>query len=179
MFVAALAVGILIGCGEQSAQTADQGNASAAAQKRVPKENLAPDFTLTSLDGPPVRLSDYQGHVVLVDFWATWCGPCRRTIPDLVDLYNEHNSGGFDVLGIALERQGTARLGPYVEQSNIPYPVLIGNPDVVRAYGNVRSIPTAFLIGRDGTVRQKYVGVQPRSVLEKAIKELLAEPAPA
>lgn len=181
MLATLIVVGLLVGCGEQSAETADAAKTTSvdAAKPKVPRANQAPDFTLTSLEGSPVRLSDFEGRVVLVDFWATWCGPCRRTIPDLVALYNEHNAGGFDVLGIALERQGIERLGPYVQQSNIPYPVLIGTSEVVRSYGNIRSIPTAFLIGRDGTVRQKFVGVQPRSVLEKAILELLAEPSPA
>lgn len=181
MLVTLAVVGLLFGCGEDAAQTesASKVASAAPAKAKAPRANQAPDFALTSLEGDPIRLSDFEGHVVLVDFWATWCGPCRRTIPDLVALYNDHNAGGFDILGIALERQGLERLGPYVQQSNIPYPVLIGNPQVVRDYGNIRSIPTAFLIGRDGTVRQKFVGVQPRSVLEKAILELLAEPAPA
>ncbi|GAB4316915.1 MAG: hypothetical protein Kow0074_05180 [Candidatus Zixiibacteriota bacterium] len=140
---------------------------------------MAPDFSLPSLSGETVKLSDFHGDVVVIDFWATWCGPCRRTIPDLIDLYNEHNAEGFTILGIALERHGTERLIPYVEEKAIPYPILLGSSSVVRQYGNIRSIPTAFLIGRDGTVRRKIVGAQPRSVLEKAIQELLAEPPPA
>ena len=152
---------------------------SAASQPQVAQQSgnsSAPDFVLPDLQGTPVRLSDYRGRVVLLDFWATWCGPCRRTIPDLIGLRQTHNQAGFEVLGVALEKRGLEALVPYVENTQIPYPVLIGNGQVVTQYGGFRSIPTAFLIGRDGTIRNRYVGGQPRSVLEKAILELLAEP---
>jgi thiol-disulfide isomerase/thioredoxin len=134
---------------------------------------------LPDLEGKPVQLAQYSGHVVMVDFWATWCGPCRRTIPDLVELYKTHNSAGFDVLGVALERQGTSLLKPFAEKNGITYPILVGSGDVVKAYGGFNSIPTAFLIGRDGTIREQFVGVQSKETLERAIAKLLAEPPPA
>ncbi len=113
---------------------------------------------------------------MLLDFWATWCGPCRRSIPDLKYFYETYRSDGFDILGIALERQGLQNLTTYVENNKIPYTVLVGDASVVGSYGNIRSIPTAFLIGRDGTIRNRLIGVQPRGVLEQAITALLAEP---
>lgn len=152
--------------------------ASATAKPKPRPENAAPNFTLPDMDGKPVQLADFGGQVVMVDFWATWCGPCRRTIPDLVELYAAHRTEGFEILGVALERQGTQMLKPFAEKNRITYPILVGNADVVKAYGNFTGIPTAFLIGRDGTIREQYVGVQSKNVLEKAIKSLLAEPPP-
>jgi len=176
----------LLGC-QTTAETSTPENTtaqSAPATTQAPKEpktraNAAPNFTLPDLNGKPIQLSDYSGRVVMVDFWATWCGPCRRTIPDLVDLYKTHNSAGFDVLGVALERQGTDLLKPFAEKNGITYPILVGNGEVVQSYGGFNSIPTAFLIGRDGTIREQFVGVQSKATLEKAIAKLLAEPPPA
>jgi thiol-disulfide isomerase/thioredoxin len=149
-------------------------------QRRTAEPNpnavQAPNFTLPDLKGTPVTLSDYRGRVVMVDFWATWCGPCRRTIPDLIHLRETLQKDGFEVLGIALEKRGLETLVPYVERSKIPYPVLIGDGQVVGSYGGFRSIPTAFLVARDGTIRQRFVGVQPIQALESAIRALLAEP---
>ncbi|MBD3298128.1 MAG: redoxin domain-containing protein [candidate division Zixibacteria bacterium] len=176
---ALLAMGILLLCGcSQSELGAGDQNASSENASGTNRSGgvEAPNFTLTSLSGESVQLSDYRGDVVVIDFWATWCGPCRRTIPDLIDLYKEHKAEGFTILGVALERHGTERLIPYVEDKGIPYPVLLGDASVVRLYGNIRSIPTAFLVDRDGTVRRKIVGAQPRKVLEDAITELLDEP---
>lgn len=177
-----IALGLLLwcGCSQSESDVGDQGATSDNATETDNSGGIsAPDFTLRSLSGESVQLSDFYGDVVVIDFWATWCGPCRRTIPDLIDLYNEHNAKGFTILGVALERHGTERLIPYVEEKGIPYPVLLGNASVVRSYGNVRSIPTAFLVGRDGTVRRKIVGAQPRKVLEDAIARLLDEPRPS
>jgi len=170
-------------CGTETESSSGTPSSNTSSEKVAakpapadPNAPVAPEFTLQSLDGSPISLSDYRGHVVLLDFWATWCGPCRRTIPDLKELYTTHNPDGFDVLGVALERRGIENLTAYVKTSGIPYPILLGNAEVVGKYGNFTSIPTAFLIGRDGTIRNRFVGMQPRHVLEKAITSLLAEP---
>lgn len=169
--------------GETESSSATPSSNTSSEQAAVkprpvdPNAVVAPDFELKDLNGATVSLSQFRGHVVLVDFWATWCGPCRRTIPDLKDLYQTLNKDGFDILGVALERRGLENLTAYVKTNAIPYPVLVGTGEMVGKYGNIRSIPTAFLIGRDGTIRNRFIGVQPRHVLESAIRSLLAEPS--
>lgn len=163
--------------GASAAQSSDSNSQEmAGTPARNPHAVDAPEFTLPDLQGTPISLSQYRGHVVLLDFWATWCGPCRQTIPDLKYLYETHRNEGLDILGVALERQGLQNLTTFVEQNKIPYTVLVGDASVVSSYGNIRSIPTTFLIGRDGTIRNRMIGVQPRAVLEQAITALLAEP---
>ena len=162
----------------RAGQPGAQGRPAPNAAKPSASRATAPEFTLTDISGKPVHLSDFRGRVVLVDFWATWCPPCRKSIPDLVKLYDSHNPQGFDVLGIALERKGLDALVPFVAQYKIRYPVLIGTGEVTQSYGNVNAIPTAFLIGRDGTIREQWIGPQSIDDLEKAIIPLLQEPPP-
>lgn len=176
----------VLGCRGNADQTQGASGQSASPPASVPEaakssgaHRVAPDFVLADVSGKQVHLSDFRGRVVLVDFWATWCGPCRQSIPDLVNLYKSHNKDGFDVVGIALERKGLEALVPFIAKFEIPYPVLVGTRNVAISYGNVNAIPTAFLIGRDGTIRQQWVGVQSKDDLEKAIIPLLQEPPSA
>ena len=159
-----------------------QGSNGAATKQRVqtpmptsrPRGPKAPDFNLTLLDGTAVKLSDYLGQVVIVDFWATWCGPCRMTIPHLVEMQNEMAENGFTVLGVSMDR-GPGKVNQYVETAGINYPVGIGNTGIARAYGGVPTIPMAFVIDRDGYVAKVIRGYQPKAAMEGVIKPLLAE----
>ncbi len=144
-----------------------------------PRGNPAPNFTLAELEGRTVRLSDYRGDVVLLDFWATWCGPCRMSIPHLIELQNEYADDGFTVLGVSLDRAGRDVVSRFVEKAGINYPVVMGTGAVQEAYGGIRSIPTAFLIDRDGYVVKMIQGYQPKNALVTAITPLLAAPRPA
>lgn len=131
------------------------------------------NFTLKSTDGKDVSLADYRGKVVLVDFWATWCPPCRKGIPDLIELQKQYGDK-FVVIGITLDREKTLKdVVPFVESYKINYPVVYGTDEVVNHFGGVEAIPTAFMLDQNGKVVNKHVGLQPKSVIEEEIKALI------
>ena len=137
-------------------------------------DNTAPDFTLYTLDGEEVRLSDYLGKVVIIDFWATWCAPCRRGIPDFVSIQNEFKDD-LVVIGISLDQPSTQdQLIPFIEYFDINYPVVLGNMEVSVAYGNIQAIPTSFIIDQEGNIINKHIGLVPKSTLVEEINSLLS-----
>jgi len=133
--------------------------AGAACAADAKPANL--DFALKDVDGKDVRLADYKGKVVLLDFWATWCLPCKMEIPIFIDLYNRYKSQGFEVVSIVLlDRFANAK--PYAAKMQMNYPVLDGDPlqdKIDDAYGPLFGLPMSFLIGRDGRLCQKHVGL--------------------
>jgi cytochrome c biogenesis protein CcmG/thiol:disulfide interchange protein DsbE len=135
--------------------------------------NIAPDFTLNDLDGKPFRFSSTRGKVVILDFWATWCPPCRMEIPHFVDLYRDYRGKGLEIVGVSLDRGGASAVKPFARTNGINYPVLIGNQKVTSDYGGVRSIPTTFVIDRKARIVEKYVGYRDKAVFEEVIKKLL------
>jgi thiol-disulfide isomerase/thioredoxin len=114
--------------------------------------NPAPEFSLTDLNGKTVNLSQYKGKVIILDFWATWCPPCRSEIPHFIDLYNRYQDKGLVVIGIALDDEGAKVVKPFVDEYKINYPVILGNADVQKAYGGIQGIPTTFIINKNGTL---------------------------
>jgi peroxiredoxin len=133
----------------------------------------APDFELKDVDGKAFRLSEAKGTVRLVDFWATWCAPCREEIPMFKDLHATYGSKGFTLVGIAMDDEGVAKVKPFVDENKIPYLTLIGNDDVAQSFGGIVGFPSKFLVDRDGKIVETWVGEVPRSVLEKRIQSLL------
>lgn len=133
----------------------------------------APDFSLPDLSGRTVRLSDFRGRIVLLDFWATWCGPCRREAPVFIELQKKFGHKGFNVIGIAWDEEGMAVVEPYARKLGINYPVMMGTPQVSQAYGGIQGFPMVFLIGRDGKVRETFEGDQDKSRFEKAIRTVM------
>ncbi|MFQ6083532.1 MAG: peroxiredoxin family protein [Candidatus Aminicenantia bacterium] len=121
----------------------------------------APDFTLPDITGKKISLSDYQGKIIILDFWATWCPPCRIEIPAFIELYNKYKQQGLVIIGISLDREGTKVLIPFIKKYGINYPILLGNKEVVKAYGGIRGIPTTFIIDQRGKIRNKHIGVPP------------------
>lgn len=132
------------------------------------------DFTLTTIDNEEITLSKLKGKVVLIDFWTTWCSPCKNSIPVFAKLYNKFHEQGFIVLGIGLEEK--TPLENYRNQHNIPYPILIGNKEVARAYG-VQAIPHIFIIDKKGKIRKTQLGFSPglEAEFETLIDSLIKE----
>ncbi|MBF0495140.1 MAG: TlpA family protein disulfide reductase [Deltaproteobacteria bacterium] len=133
----------------------------------------APEVVLKDVAGKQVELKDFRNKVVIVNFFATWCGPCRMEIPQLINLQGKFKDKGFQVIGISLDPNPAAVLEPFAKNMKIPYPLLLGNQDTALTFGGFRGIPTTFLITRDGKIFKKYTGVQPETVLEKDIAGLL------
>lgn len=135
----------------------------------------APEFSLKTLEGKTVKLSDYKGKIVIIDFWATWCPPCRKGIPDLVDLQKTY-SKDLVVIGISLDQDRTIKdLKPFIQNYGINYPVVLGDEKVVRDYGGVNAIPTSFIVDQKGFIVDSHVGLVPKAVYENKIKSLLGK----
>jgi cytochrome c biogenesis protein CcmG/thiol:disulfide interchange protein DsbE len=138
------------------------------------KEDIkAPNFSLKSVDGKTIKLSDFKGKVVIIDFWATWCPPCRKGIPDLISIQNEFKSDVV-IIGISLDGAQTIKEVPgFIKDYAINYPVVYGDENVIKAYGGITSIPTAFVIDKKGNVADMHVGLVPKDTYVNKIKELL------
>jgi len=133
----------------------------------------APYFILPDLDGKMVSLKDFKGKVLILDFWATWCPPCREEIPHFQELYAKYRGKGFEVIGIALDQGGAKVVKPFAEKFNIGYTILLGGAEISDAYGGIIGIPTTFVIDRKGQIIKKYVGYRDKEVFEEDIKGLL------
>ncbi|HVC08733.1 MAG TPA: TlpA disulfide reductase family protein [Elusimicrobiota bacterium] len=135
----------------------------------------APNFTLTDISGRQVSLSQYRGHVVFIDFWATWCGPCQEEIPDLITLYNRFKGQGFVILGIAMDSLGARAVVPFVKQAHIPYPILLSNGGEPPAGYPVPGFPTGFLIDAKGRMLARYLGPQSADDLSQDVEAALKD----
>lgn len=178
--VIAFSTAAFASCGDADKPANDAPNGDeprVAAKQDGPK---APDFTLESIEGEDVSLSDFEGKVVLIDFWATWCPPCREGVPDLVAL-NEELGEDFVVIGVSLDGPETvADVVPFAKNHEINYPVMIDyNRKAVRAYSSIpgfkplEAIPTAYLINKDGVVVDQLVGLHPKPTLKEKIEALM------
>lgn len=157
----------LLACGGGPRVDAPSGAPAGEAAK------AAPDFALPDLDGKTVKLSDSNGTVRLVDFWATWCAPCREEIPMFKDLHATYGPKGFTLIGVAMDDEGASVVKAFVEENHMPYLNLIGNEEVANAYGPLAGLPTKFLVDRQGKIVERFFGPVPRPILEKKIQALL------
>jgi thiol-disulfide isomerase/thioredoxin len=137
---------------------------------------VAPDFTLKTLDGKNVKLSDLRGKAVLLNFWATWCGPCKIEIPWFMELEKQYASKGLVVVGVAMDDNAKDVVPKFAQDMKIDYPVLIGTEQVADQYGGVEGLPTTFYIGRDGKIVKKIAGLTSHSDIEDNIKAALNTP---
>ena len=150
------------------------GSGMGAPTPQKMSRQAAADFQLTDLDGNPLQLSAFRGKVVLLDFWATWCPPCRAEIPHFKKLYTAQKGNGLQVIGLSMgEDPKTVR--SFISQNGVNYPIAISTSPVEAAYGGIRGIPTTFLIDKEGRIAQKFVGYQDPSVFEREIRVLLLE----
>ncbi len=162
-FLVGTLVSLLVcGCGGQE----DQSKLASRA---------APDFALKHLNGGICRMADLRGKVVVLNFFATWCGPCRQEIPDFVRLYEKFRDKGLEIIGVSLDQEGEAVLRPFVKHYGITYPIVLGTREVVLDYGGIKGIPTTFLIDHNGIISNYFAGLRPGYVIEESVRKLLKE----
>ena len=144
------------------AQAAESGSSS-----------KAPAWELSDTDGKPVKSSDFAGKVVILDFWATWCPPCKAEIPGFVELQEKYKDKGLVIVGVSLDEQGPAVVKPFMQQFRVNYPIVMGDEKIVEDFGGVTAIPTTFIIDKAGNIVKKHVGFTPKENFEKEITPLL------
>jgi len=171
------------GCGRtQSAQAdaraAKQDTPDAEPIRFVKNPDTAPAFLLHDLEGKPVSLAEARGKVVLLNFWATWCGPCRAEIPDLVDLQKRY-ADKLEIIALATQEDDADQVRRFVLHSGINYRVAMAPDDVVREYGGIAALPTSFVIDAQGRVVQKHVGLNDPTLYERELKAMLGMPVNA
>ena len=174
--LAVLAAGILPGCKSfksPSVGQEDHGKKDSQAE---------PEVTFQTLDGRSVSLGSFKGKVVLVNFWATWCEPCKAEIPDLIGFQNKYADKGFTILGVAMDDEGKKVVEPFVQTQKFDvdgqkltmnYPIMIGNDDIANKFGGIIGFPTSVLISRDGKIIKRYIGLVNMDSLEKNVQGLM------
>jgi len=133
----------------------------------------APAWVLQDVDGKTVKSSDFAGKVVILDFWATWCPPCKAEIPGFIDLQKKYGDKGVEVIGISLDQEGPSAVKPFMKQLGMNYPVVMGDDKIVQDFSDIEAIPTTFIIDRSGNVVSKHVGYGDEEGFETEIKPLI------
>jgi len=147
---------------------------SAAVASLSSTGQMAPDFGLESLEGKTVHLSDFRGKAVLLNFWATWCQPCKIEMPWFEQLQKQYEPQGLQVIGVAMDDADKEDIAKFAKNLGVDYPILVGKEDVGEAYGGVQFLPTTFYVGRDGKVVDKVFGLKGRDEIEDKIKKTLS-----
>ena len=150
-----------------------EGNSQQVVEQQ--ERQKAFNFELKDLEGKIHRLSDFEGKVVILDFWDTWCPPCRQEIPGFVELHDSYKDSGFVMIGIAFARFGPAAVSDFMKDYKIEYLSLLADQNVIDGFGGITSIPTTYVIDKKGNIYKKHVGFAPKSTFEKEIKVLLTE----
>jgi thiol-disulfide isomerase/thioredoxin len=172
LLVHAVAAGVLVaglsltGC--KSEQPKSQVNVKPNTDRKP-----APEFSLKDVDGRTVTLAEYKGKVVLLNFWATWCGPCKIEIPWFAEFEQKYKDRGFAVLGVAMDEEGWEVVKPYLAEAKVNYRVIMGNDTVSGLYGGVESLPTTFVLDQDGRIASTHVGLVSKGDYENEILQLL------
>jgi peroxiredoxin len=159
--------------------SAEKANAPAvaASMEALPKYGPAPTWKLQDVNGKEVTSDEFKGKVVVLDFWATWCPPCRAEIPGYTELMTKYGADGLVIVGVSMDEGGPEVVKPFMEKMKINYPVLMANEGIAAAFGGMDAIPTTFIIDRSGEVRDKKVGSEETAEYEKKIVAVLHEKA--
>jgi len=147
-----------------------------AGAKAAADRKAAPDFTIEDASGHQVRLSDYKGKVVLLNFWATWCGPCEVEIPWFIEFQRSHPD--LVILGVSLDDKGWAAVQPFAAQMHINYRLAMATPDLIRAYGGLRAVPATFIVDRSGRIAAVHIGLISKTEYQAGIESALKETQP-
>jgi thiol-disulfide isomerase/thioredoxin len=143
------------------------------------KYSEPPEYFVSTLDGRPITADSLRGKVVLVNFWATWCGPCRVEMPMLEAMWKRHRDDGFVLLGLSVDRGSSDLVRFFLSERDITYPIAIVGSETERAFGGVTGYPTSILLDRSGRIRHRVLGAIAPATLEPAVRRLLDEPVPA
>ena len=172
--VAVIGAAVLIGywatTGAMTARAAVEKKVAGASERMA-----APDFTVKGLDGAEIRLSALKGKVAVLDFWATWCPPCKEEIPHFIELQRDYGDKGLQVVGLSVDQGGEGVVRAFAQGHGVNYAMAMAGPDLVQLYGGIRGIPTTFLIDKEGRIAKKLVGYQAKEVFESQIQALLKE----
>jgi thiol-disulfide isomerase/thioredoxin len=134
----------------------------------------APEWTLEDLTGKKINTVDFKGKIQIIDLWATWCPPCRKGIPELIELQEQYKQNGLEIIGIALDNT-IDPVKQYATTTKFNYTIVFGNRQTANLYGRIEAIPTTFIVDKTGKVVKKLVGYQPKSVFEEALKPLFGK----
>lgn len=171
LIVAAIAISAMLILGIQKAK---HNSGSGVATSKL-QGQPAPDFSLTSLDGKTLKLSDYHGKAVLLNFWATWCEPCKIEMPWFVELQNKYGAQGLQVLGVAMDDASPKEISEFAQKMGVNYPIVIGKEQVGDEYGGVQYLPSTFYVGRDGKIIERVFGLVSRSEIEANVQKALSQ----
>jgi cytochrome c biogenesis protein CcmG/thiol:disulfide interchange protein DsbE len=172
-----LILSLLAACSKEASSDRSIGKQKITTQDSPKEENWgnAPDFTLPRLGGSQLKLSSLKGKVIILDFWAPRCPPCRKEIPGFIELYKKYKDEGLEIVGVCLESE--AMVKPFAKKMGINYVLVSGNREVCQQYGGIRYIPTTFIIDRQGNIAKKHIGYASKETFEREIKELLSRKA--
>jgi cytochrome c biogenesis protein CcmG/thiol:disulfide interchange protein DsbE len=161
----AVALALAAGCSKSGHEGHAAGSGAIGSE--------APAFALPDLEGKVVKISDLKGKVVILDFWATWCGPCRQEVPHFAALQSKYRDQGLEIVGLSLDAGGAKDVKPFAEEHGINYTMLIANNETAAQYGGITGIPTTFVIDKNGKIVKRFLGYTDPEVFEETIRPLL------
>jgi len=161
----------IIGCNGKKSVDIPESTPQKQPEKKEIKWGNAPDFTVNTINNGTITLSQSSGKVIILNFWATWCPPCRAEIPDFIALYNKYKDKGVAIIGLSVDkREETVK--KFIEENGINYPIGMGNEEIVHNYGGISGIPTSFIIDREGNIKEKFIGLRSKEFFENTVKKL-------